>query len=219
MRFTLSSPRSAPFAVAAYLLIASACGDQQPAPEAAASACPPAAAPAAADTMRVCFDTSAGTIIAEFYRDWAPNGYARVQELIDAKHFDNARFFRVVPGFVAQFGMHADPMTNAEWQQRSIPDDPVTQSNVRGTITFAAASTPNSRSSQLFINLVDNTGLDSRGFAPVGRIIDGVAVIDSLYGGYGESPNQGSIGAEGNAYLQREFPQLDYIRTATVVAR
>jgi len=122
----------------------------------------------------------------------------------------------VLPGFVAQFGMHGDPSVNRRWSDRPIPDDPVAQSNKRGTIVFATSG-PNSRGNQLFINFADNTGLDRQGFSPFGRVVEGMGVVDSIYAGYGEAPDQSLIAADGNQYLKREFPRLDYIESARVV--
>jgi len=119
-----------------------------------------------------------------------------------------------------QFGMHGDPATNAKWTADQLMDDPVKQSNTRGTVTFAKSSMPNSRTTQLFINLGDNSGsLDGQQFAPIGKVVEGMSVVDALYSGYGDNPTskQGEIAAEGNAYLKRTYPKLDYIRTAKVV--
>lgn len=168
-------------------------------------------------TNRVRVETSRGTFVIQLDSAAAPLGVARFKELVAAEYFDGVRFFRVVPGFMAQFGMHGDPEINAQWKDRNIPDEPVKRSNVRGTISFANAG-PNTRSTQLFINFVDNVFLDAMGFAPIGQIVEGMDVVDALYGGYGEGSNQqGQIDAEGNAFLTREFPQLDYIRTARFV--
>jgi cyclophilin family peptidyl-prolyl cis-trans isomerase len=151
------------------------------------------------------------------YRSWAPYGADRFYELVQAHFYDENRFFRVVPGFVAQFGINDKPKTNDLWDAKRIPDDSVKQSNVRGTIVFATEG-PNTRTHQLFINLADNARLDPMGFAPMGRVVDGMATVDSLYNGYGEQPDQQYIQTLGNSYLDRMFPKLDYIKTARLAA-
>jgi peptidyl-prolyl cis-trans isomerase A (cyclophilin A) len=185
------------------------------------SAKPPAATTAASttapDTFRVAFVTSRGPFTVEVDRALAPLGADRFYQLVTSGYFTDVRFFRVVPGFVAQFGMNGDPKVNDEWQKKTILDDSVKTTNARGTIVFATSG-PNSRANQFFINLVDNTRLDGMGFAPFGRVTDGMAVVDSIYSGYGEQPDQGQIGLKGNAYLTAAFPKLDYIKSATVVA-
>jgi peptidyl-prolyl cis-trans isomerase A (cyclophilin A) len=168
------------------------------------------------DTFRVAFETSRGPFVIEAVRAWAPNGADRFHALARSGFFDEARFFRVVPDFIAQFGLNGDRRTNERWAKRPIPDDSARQRNVRGTIVFTSTG-PNTRSHQMFINLVDNTQLDAQGFAPFGRVVEGMAVVDSLYGGYGEEPSQHLIVRLGNSYLTRMFPKLDYIRTARVV--
>jgi peptidyl-prolyl cis-trans isomerase A (cyclophilin A) len=174
-------------------------------------------APSVDPSNRVRVETSRGAFVIELDSAAAPLGVARFKELVAAEYFDEARFFRVMPGFMAQFGMHADPATNAAWKDRDIPDEPVKRSNLRGTISFANAGA-NTRSNQLFINFADNVFLDAMGFSPIGHVVEGMDVVDALYGGYGEGSNQqGRIDAEGNAFLTREFPQLDYIRSARFV--
>lgn len=168
------------------------------------------------DTFRVAFETSRGPFVIEAIRAWAPNGADRFHTLARTGFFDEARFFRVVPDFIAQFGLNGDRRTNERWAKRPIPDDSARQSNVRGTIVFTSTG-PDTRSHQMFINLVDNTQLDGQGFAPFGRVVEGMAVVDSLYGGYGEEPSQHLIVRLGNSYLTRMFPKLDYIRTARIV--
>jgi len=172
-------------------------------------------------TYRAKFDTSKGTFVIEVHRDWAPRGADRFYNLVKNGFYDNARFFRVISGFMVQFGISGDPGISAIWREARIKDDPVRQSNRRGFITFATAG-PNTRTTQVFINFADNGGLDSQGFAPFGRVISGMKVVDALYGGYGEGapagsgPEQGRIQAEGNAYLVRHFSKLDYIKKATI---
>ena len=140
----------------------------------------------------------------------------RFYDLVRHRYFDGARFYRVVPGFVVQWGYAADPAVTSKWTG-TIPDDPVRASNVRGTIVFAATGEPNSRSAQLFINYGNNARLDGLGFAPLGSVARGMDVVDKIYAGYGQSPDQGSIAQAGNAYLTKSFPKLDYIKTARLV--
>jgi cyclophilin family peptidyl-prolyl cis-trans isomerase len=206
---------------------AAACDKPAPPPADSAAATPPAPAPAvtpAADqapaTFRVRLETSKGPIVIEAHRDWSPNGVDRFYQLVQEGYYDDVRFFRVVPPFVVQFGMHGDPARNAQWANKGLIDEPVKQTNRRGTVTYAKSAAPNSRTTQLFINLADNSGmLDQQGFAPFGEVVEGMSVVDRLYSGYGDEPTnrQGEIGAEGNAYLSRAFPKLDFIRTAKVV--
>ncbi len=169
----------------------------------------------APDTYRVNMDTSRGPVVIEVTRENAPNGADRFYNLVKAKYFDGARFFRVVPGFMVQFGLAADPAVSKAWDV-PIPDDPVKVSNVRGTVTFAATSAPNSRTTQLFINYADNSRLDGMRFAPFGKVVSGMENVDQIYSGDGENPIQGRIESEGNAYLEKEFPNLDYIKTARI---
>jgi cyclophilin family peptidyl-prolyl cis-trans isomerase len=166
-------------------------------------------------TFRVNLDTSRGPVIVEVNRAEAPLGADRFYNLVKTKFFDGARFFRVVPGFVVQFGMAADPKLNADWDV-PIQDDPVLTSNVRGTVTFAAAEDPNTRTTQLFINLGDNQRLDARRFAVFGKVVSGMDYVDRIYSGDGEKPQQSLIEKDGNAYLEKEFPNLDYIKTAHI---
>ena len=167
-------------------------------------------------TFRVNFDTTKGPLIVGVTRADAPLGADRFYNLIIAKFFDGARFFRVVPGFVVQFGMAGDPKLNAAWNT-PIQDDPVLVSNLRGTLCFAAESAPNTRTSQMFINLADNRRLDARRFAVFGKVLSGMDNVDRIYSGDGEKPDQSLIEKYGNAYLEKEFPRLDYIRTARLV--
>jgi peptidyl-prolyl cis-trans isomerase A (cyclophilin A) len=175
-------------------------------------------APAA---YKVKFDTSKGVFVIQVNRDWAPNGADRFYNLVKNGYYDNTRFFRVVPNFMVQFGINGDPKVNTVWRPARIADDRVTQSNKRGYITFATSG-PNSRTTQVFINFKDNTFLDPQGFAPFGQVVSGMNVVDQLYNGYGEGapsgrgPDQGRIQMEGNSYLEKSFPQLDYIKKATI---
>lgn len=172
-----------------------------------------ASAPA---TYRARFETSAGSFTVEVTRAWAPLGADRLYNLVRNGFYDGGRFFRVVPGFVVQFGLPGDPAVGAKWRTASIPDDPVLQHNTRGTITFATAG-PATRTTQLFINLGDNVQLDGMGFSPLGRVVEGMDVVDRIYAGYGEQPDQGMIQTRGNAYLAAQFPRLDSIAHATIV--
>jgi peptidyl-prolyl cis-trans isomerase A (cyclophilin A) len=175
----------------------------------------PQAAPAP-DRFTVNLDTSKGPVEIEVYREWAPIGVDHFYQLVKAGFYDGARFFRIVPGFIVQFGIAADPQMTAKWNS-PIQDDPVRQHNVRGTLTYAQTSAPNSRSTQMFINLGDNTkSLDPQHFAPIGLVVKGMDHIDALYPGYGESPDQQMITTQGNTYLQAQFPQLDFVKKASI---
>jgi peptidyl-prolyl cis-trans isomerase A (cyclophilin A) len=172
-------------------------------------------------TYKANFDTSKGTFVIEVHRDWAPLGADRFYNLVKNGFYDDVRFFRVIPGFMAQFGIHGNPTVASAWRPAQIKDDPVKQSNKRGYVTFATAG-PNTRTTQLFINFGDNAGLDKQGFSPFGQVVSGMDVVDKIYSGYGEGaprgkgPDQGRTQAEGNAYLTKEFPRLDYIKSATI---
>ena len=174
--------------------------------------------------FRARLETSKGLVVVEIHRDWAPRGADRFYNLVQHGYYDEARFFRVIAGKWAQFGIHGDPRVAALWRERTIPDDPRRESNLRGTIAFAFA-VANGRATQVFINLRDNSeALDPQGFAPFGRVIEGMETVDVLNSEYGESAGGGIRGgkqeplfAGGNAYLAREFPRLDYIRRARIV--
>ncbi|MDH3207379.1 MAG: peptidylprolyl isomerase [Gemmatimonadota bacterium] len=170
----------------------------------------------APDMYRAHFETSEGDFVVEVHRDWAPNGADRFYNLVANGYYDDVRFFRVISGFMAQFGMHAEPLVTAQWRAATLPDDPVVESNTRGRVTFAMTSQPNSRTTQAFINFGNNTNLDGMGFAPFGEIVEGMEVVDALHGGYGEAPDQGQIQGRGNEYLESQFPELDYIIRATI---
>jgi peptidyl-prolyl cis-trans isomerase A (cyclophilin A) len=165
--------------------------------------------------FRVKFDTTKGPFEVEVHRDWAPIGADRFYTLVRKKYLDGAAFFRVVPGFIVQFGIAADPKVTADWKESNLADDPVKHTNELGTITFATAG-PNTRTTQLFINLNDNARLDGTGFAPFGGVISGMKNVEEVYAGYGEAPVQPRIEGEGKTYLDKEFPKLDYIKTAVV---
>jgi len=172
--------------------------------------------------FNVTVETTKGSFVIAVERALAPRGVDRFYRLVAAGYFDDSRFFRVVPGFIAQFGIPGDPAVTRVWKDRAIADDSARTSNVRGTIAYAMTG-PNTRTTQLFISLVDNSRLDAQGFAPIGRVVSGMEVVDSLYGGYGESAgggmragNQGRMLAEGNAHLDRGYPNLDRLIRARV---
>jgi peptidyl-prolyl cis-trans isomerase A (cyclophilin A) len=162
------------------------------------------------------FTTTAGDFVVEVHRDWAPLGADRFYNLVRYGYFTNAAFFRVIPGFVAQFGLSANPAINKVWHVAKIQDDPVLQSNKRGRIVFATAG-PNTRTTQLFINYADNGRLDGAGFAPFGTVVSGMDVVDKMFANYGESPRQDLIIDQGDAYLKAHFPDMDKIKIARVL--
>jgi len=172
-------------------------------------------------TYKVRFDTSKGAFVIQVTRAWAPNGADRFYNLVKNGFYDNVRFFRVVSGFMVQFGINGDPQLSARWRQAQILDDRVTQSNKRGVITFATAG-PNTRTTQVFINFADNSMLDNQGFAPFGRVVSGMNVVDALNAEYGEGapngngPDQSRLQTEGNAYLAKSFSRMDYVKKATI---
>lgn len=173
-------------------------------------------------TFSVTFTTTKGDFVVEVHREWASSGADRFYNLVRAGFYDNARFFRTVKGFMVQFGINGDPAVSKAWKDANIPDDTVKESNRRGFVTFATAG-PNTRTTQLFINLVDNLRLDPMGFSPFGQVTRGMDVVDRLYAGYGEGPpggqgpDQDRIEAEGNSYLEKEYPLLDAVKTARIV--
>src|SRR6202167_5631425 len=166
-------------------------------------------------TFNAAFNTTAGDFVIRVTRAWAPLGADRFYNLAKHGYFNDAHFFRVIPGFVVQFGLHADPEITAAWRNRRLTDDPVTQSNKPGFITFATAG-PNTRTTQLFINTGNNAQLDKMGFAPFGEVTSGLDVVKKIHSGYGEAPDQGSITALGKPYLDKNFPKLDRIHSATI---
>lgn len=168
-------------------------------------------------TFKVKVETSKGDFVLEITRKWAPTGADRFYELVKKDFYKEARFFRVVPGFMVQWGINADPEVQKNWRNATIKDDPVVASNQRGFITYAKTGLPDSRSTQLFINFDDNSFLDSQGFAPFGRVVEGMDVVDKINSEYREQPNQGSIQTRGNEYLKASFPNLDFIKSMTVV--
>jgi peptidyl-prolyl cis-trans isomerase A (cyclophilin A) len=197
-------------------------------PPAAAKKAAPVAAPAAPnllspatlkakapDLFKVKMTTTKGDVVIEVHRGWAPLGVDRFYNLIRGGFYKDAAFFRVVPGFVAQFGIPARPDVGAVWEAQKFPDDRVLESNKRGTLTFATAG-PNTRTTQIFINFRDNTPLDGQGFAPFGQVVEGMEIVDKFFSGYGEAPNQGMITSQGKAYLDKNFPNLDRILSTTI---
>ena len=176
----------------------------------------------APETFKAAFTTTKGDFVVEVHRDWAPNGADRFYNLVKNGYYNGAAFFRVIEGFMAQFGINPSPAVNKVWMHANIKDDPVKQSNKKGSITFATAG-PNTRTTQLFINLVDNQRLDPSGFAPFGTVVEGMDVVEKLYSGYGEGapsgrgPDQQRTQEEGKAYLDKYFPQLDTIKSVKVL--
>jgi peptidyl-prolyl cis-trans isomerase A (cyclophilin A) len=171
----------------------------------------------APETFKADFELSNGKhFVVEVHRAWAPNGADRFYNMVKNGFFDDCRFFRVVPDFMVQFGIHGDPAVSAPWRAARIPDDPVKESNKRGYVTFATAG-PNTRTTQIFINFKDNSFLDGQGFSPFGRVTTGMDVVDKIYNADREKPDQGQIQAQGNAYLNKAFPKLDYVKKATIV--
>ena len=176
----------------------------------------------APETFKAQFDTTKGKFTIEVTRSLSPNGADRFYNLVRSGYFKDIAFFRVIPGFMCQFGIHGDPNVSAKWRAAAIADDPVKGSNTRGTITFATAG-PNTRTTQLFINFADNINLNGMGFSPFGKVTEGMDVVDKINSEYGEGaprgggPNQGRVQAEGNTYLKKDFPNLDYIKSATIV--
>jgi peptidyl-prolyl cis-trans isomerase A (cyclophilin A) len=168
-------------------------------------------------TFAAAFETSKGRFVLEVHREWAPRGADRFYNLVKNGFFDDVRFFRVIGGQLAQFGMHGDPAVQDAWRDAVIDDDPVRHGNTRGTVSFASRG-PNTRTTQLFINLRDNSVYDRLGFAPFAEVVSGIDVVDRLYSEYEERPEQPLIDTDGNAYLTREFPNLDYIQKAAIIA-
>jgi peptidyl-prolyl cis-trans isomerase A (cyclophilin A) len=202
---------------------------QTPAPKRAPGKTPHAAAGAPASLLKPAsltakapavykaqFTTNIGSFVVEVHRDYAPLGADRFYNLVRNGYFTNAAFFRVVRGFVVQFGLSANPAVNKVWHTATIPDDRVTQSNKRGSIVFASAG-PNTRTTQLFINTVDNTNLDRQGFAPFGTVVQGMDVVDKIFPGYRDTPRQDLIASQGDAYLKANFPDIDRIKIARIL--
>ena len=197
--------------------------DAKPAAPSASLADPSKFTEKAPDSFKVKFDTSVGSFTIEVTRALSPNGADRFFNLAKNGFFTDVAFFRVIEGFMCQFGIHGNPKVATAWRTANIQDDPVKASNTRGMVTFAKTGLPNSRSTQFFIIFGDNTQLDTMGFSPFGKITDGMDVVDKIYKGYGEGaprgngPDQMRAQSEGNAYFKKEFPKLDYIKSATLV--
>jgi len=172
----------------------------------------------APDTYKAKFETTKGDFVVEVTRAWSPRGADRFYNLVKGGYYDGVKVFRVVPGFVVQFGIHGDPKVNAVWKNARIGDDPVKEGNLRGMVTFAMGGA-NSRTTQIFINLQDNRGLDNQGFSPFGRVAEGMKVVEDFFSGYKEdiTSQQGAIFAQGNAFLDANYPKLDSITKATIV--
>jgi len=209
--------------LASFLAAAHAADPATPAPPPAALLDPSHATEQAPDTYKVRFETTAGDFVVEVHRAWAPRGADRFYNLVKLGFYDDTAFFRNIDGFMVQFGLNGAPQVNAAWRKARIPDDPVTQANKRGTITFATSG-KDSRTTQVFINFSDgNTRLDGMGFSPFGKVVEGMKVVDALYDGYGEGaprgrgPDQERIQKEGNAYLEASFPKLDRIQKAALL--
>jgi peptidyl-prolyl cis-trans isomerase A (cyclophilin A) len=197
---------AAPLALAC--VVAAACHDEGPKRQAPAGPVP--------DSFDVAFRTSKGTFVVRALRDWAPLGVERFHQLAGEGFFDGNRFYRVLPGYIAQFGASDDRKRNEYWEAHPLKDDPPREKNLRGTVSFAFLDT-NGRTHQLFVNLKDNPGLDRDGFVPIGRVVSGMNVVDSLYDQYGSDVKYQLLATQGNRYLARMFPKLDYIETATIV--
>jgi peptidyl-prolyl cis-trans isomerase A (cyclophilin A) len=241
------SRHSVALAVALPSVVLAACGSgpmplaQEPtAPPAATSSAPALPTPPAAhhapeeldpalatarapEVFRASFTTTKGDFVVEVHRSWAPNGADRFYSLVKLGFYDDTRFFRAVPDFMAQFGLSGDPAVTAKWRQASFADDPVTQSNLRSFLAFARSGHANSSATQVFVCYENHPSLDRTGFAPFGQVVQGMEVVDDLYKGYGEGapagtgPDQYRIEKEGNAYLDREFPKLDRILSTRIV--
>ena len=208
------------FAIAVSLALAGSVGSYA---QGTAAPDPAKATAKAPPVFKVKMSTTKGDFVVEVHRDWAPLGADRFYNMVKQGYFTDVAFFRVVKGFMVQFGIHGDPAVNRVWREATIQDDPKgKQSNTRGMVTFAMAG-PNSRTTQIFINYADNSRLDAMGFPPFGKVIDGMKVVDAIEGMYGEGapsgkgPSQARMQGEGNAYLKAEFPKLDYLKKATIL--
>jgi len=198
----------------AYLCLLFAACSTPPEPKKEATA-PPANPSGVPEVYKVRFVTSKGPFVVEVHREWAPRGADRFYELVQDRYYNEARFFRVIPNFVAQFGLAASPAMTKKWD-KSIDDDTVAHTNGVGTVTFATAGR-NSRTTQIFINLRSNQSLDDKGFAAFGKVVEGMETVEKLYSKYGDAPDQEAITRRGNSYLKGSFPLLDYIKTATIL--
>jgi len=201
-------------ATGALLVLTAACGSS--AQDAGGLRNPSALTEQAPATFSAAFDTSKGRFVVEVHREWAPRGADRFYNLVKSGFFNDVRFFRVIGGQLAQFGMHGDPAVQEASPDAVIEDDPVRHGNTRGSISFASRG-PNTRTTQLFINVRDNSAYDRLGFSPFAEVVSGMDVVDRLYSAYAERPEQPLIDEEGNAYLTREFPNLDYVQKAAII--
>ena len=176
----------------------------------------------APDLFRARFETSAGTFVVEVHREWSPRGADRFYNLVRSGWYDGQRIYRVVPGFMSQWGLHGDPVATYQWRDQFIDDDPVVVSNTRGRVTFATCDV-DCRISEIFVNTDDNAELDAQGFSPFGEVVEGMETVDAFYGEYGDGPPRGDgpyqarVRAEGNEYLDAEFPELTRIERAVIV--
>jgi len=183
---------------------------------------PQAAKETAPDLYKVKFETTEGDVVLTVHREWSPKGADRFYNLVQIGYFTDIAFFRVIDGCMTQFGIHGDPRVSKAWENASITDDPVVKSNHRGMVSFATSG-PNTRTTQMFINVADNARLDPMGFSAFAEVTEGMEVVDKLYSGYGEGaprgrgPFQGRIQSHGNAYLKADFPELDYLKSASIV--
>ena len=202
-------------AAGAVVIAAIACGSSG-AQESGGLRNPTALTEQAPATFSAAFDTRKGRFVVEVHREWAPRGADRFYNLVKSGFFNDVRFFRVIGGQLAQFGMHGNPAVQEAWRDAVIEDDPVRHGNTRGSVSFASRG-PNTRTTQLFINLRDNSVYDRLGFSPFAEVVSGLDVVDRLYSAYEERPEQPLIDEEGNAYLTREFPNLDYIQKVALV--
>ena len=209
-RAGLKSRRSVHLLLAAATFLAAACGDEARQERVAIPVGP------VPDSFRVAFETTRGRFVVEVRRDWAPLGADQLYRLVGSGFLDDNGFFRVLPGFIVQFGASPDHKANEQWDSLRIADDPRVERNRRGTLAFAHDG-PGTRTHQLFVNLKDNDHLDSLGFVPIGRVVEGMAAVDSVYSGYRQKPDYHLISTLGNAYLKRMFPRLDYVRTARII--
>ena len=219
---TVAGPgRAWPALAAGLCLLLSGCGSPRPAAPEATKKAAPERPP---EVYRVTFETSKGAFVVEVTRAWAPRGADHFFDLVQTGFYDGHRFFRVVRNFVVQFGIHGDPSVNRIWSNTPIPDDPVKQSNTKGTLTYAMRG-PGTRTTQVFINLKDNRALDKDGFAPFGKVVEGMEVVEGLYNSYGDMAPRGSgpdpkrIETQGNGYLESRFPRLDFVKKTTIAPR
>lgn len=173
---------------------------------------------------RLRFETTKGVFVLELHRDWGPIGADRLYNLARLGYYDDTRIHRVNKGYIAQWGLHGDPAVNAAWKDQYLADDPPRSNNVRGSFAFAFKAQPNTRNTQIYVNLADNTRNNAEAFTVLGTVVEGMATVDSLYSGYGENSGsgmrqgrQGPLAEGGNAYVDREYPLLDRIRRVTVV--